>query len=318
LYLGSCDGVFYSLNAVTGELNWKYDTSVDGPANEFHSEPVVNASAVVIGSDLREPDATGHIYAFQPVTGELKWKYDLKNGVAGTILSHKSHIYAMSFQDSLIGLDIETGKQVTPVEEASTSQKFIFPSSPALVNDTIIYARRSGNVRAIHANTHREIWSQNIPEQITSDLVVDNNFILLATEGKKIYRMALDTGKITASFPTAGVVRWKLLSLGAHVVFLEWNDAERPTLRCIDSAGKEIWQQPSPEGSYWDTYRPLLWKNLVIVGSAAGHVSAFDSSNGRQVWSTQVNGRVRMLGSSEDFIYAGCSNGILYALLPLS
>jgi outer membrane protein assembly factor BamB len=142
--------------------------------------------------------------------------------------------------------------------------------------------------------------------------------LFFATEGKKFYQAALDTGKITATFPTTGMARWKLSSVGPHLVFLEWNDANIPTLRCIDSAGKEIWQQPSPEGSYWDTYRPLLWKNLVIVGSAAGHVSAFDSSDGRMVWATQVNGRVRMLGASEDFIYAGCSNGMLYALLALS
>ncbi len=303
---------------MTGELNWKYDTSLDGPANEFHSEPVVTANAVVIGSDLREPDAVGHLYAFHPVTGDLKWKYDLQNGVAGTILSDQTRVYAMSFRESLVGLDIETGKPVTPVERASTIEKFIFPSSPVLVNDRIIYAGRSGNVRAIHAQTHREIWSHQLSVQITSDLVVHNNSLLVATQGKKIYRMALDTGKITRSFPTTGVVRWKLLSVGANVVFLEWNDAEKPTLRCIDSEGKEVWQQPSPEGSYWDTYRPLLWQNLVVVGSAAGHVSAFDSLTGQQVWSTQVKGVVRMLGASEDFIYAGCSNGFLYALLPLS
>jgi len=76
----------------------KYDTSADGMTNEFHTEPVVLGDVVVTGSDLRESGAIGHIYVFDSESGTVRWKHDLKIGIAGSILTDGSKIYAMSFQ----------------------------------------------------------------------------------------------------------------------------------------------------------------------------------------------------------------------------
>lgn len=319
LYFGSCDGSFYSLDAITGELKWKYDTSIDGIANEFHSEPIVTTDVVIAGGDLREEDALGHIYAFDRNSGAVRWKYDLKNGIAGTILTQGSKVYAMSFQQSLIGLDIASGRLITPVKKVSGNANFIFPASPVIQKDRIFYAEREGSIFAIRADNHDQIWSNALSEQITSDVTANRESIFVSTEGKKIYEIAQETGKITRTFSTGGVARWKLLSIADGLVFLEWNDSNIPTLKSLNiTTGKEQWSQPSPAGSEWDTFRPLQWKNFIIVGSSGGHLTAFDSASGETVWSTKVEGRIRMLGASDHFVYAGCSNGFLYALLPQS
>jgi outer membrane protein assembly factor BamB len=247
----------------------------------------------------------------------VRWKHDLKNGIAGTILINRSRIYAMNFQESLIGLDIGSGKPISPVAEVSKNGNFLFPSSPAIWTHRIFYATRDGRLRAISAENQTEIWSSQLSERITSDVAANSHFIFVSSEGKKIYQIAQETGKIHRTFSTNAVVRWKFLASDDNLIFLEWDDNNIPTLKSLDVAsGKEVWSQPSPGESRWDTFRPLLWKNLVIVGSTGGHVMAFDSSSGDLVWSTQVQGVVRMLGASEHFIYAGCSNGFLYALLP--
>jgi outer membrane protein assembly factor BamB len=222
----------------------------------------------------------------------------------------------MNFQQALLVLELTSGKVLNEIEGLSENQDFLFPSSPVIQNKTLFYATRDGRVRAISLVDHREVWSRQLPERITSDLAFTTASILVATEGKQIYELDQQTGTTLRAFPTNGVARWKLIPSSGLLLFLEWKDTIGSGLKCIALAtGQEIWNQQAPPESEWDTFRPLLWKNLIIVGSDRGYVAAFDSATGKPVWSLDIACGVRMLGASEYLFYAGCSNGSFHAIL---
>jgi outer membrane protein assembly factor BamB len=113
------------------------------------------------------------------------------------------------------------------------------------------------------------------------------------------------------------VARWKLLVAKDRLLSLQWNDTVCTGLKGIDmKSGKEIWSQQPPENSEWVAFRPLLWRNLILAGSRDGHLIAFDTQTGLTAWAIKLNGSLKSIGAADPLIYAGSSNGSLYAIAP--
>src|SRR5438067_1255322 len=64
VYFGSDDRYLYALNALTGELKWKFKTG-----DVVYSSPAVADGAVYVGSH------DGYLYALDTKTGEERWKF---------------------------------------------------------------------------------------------------------------------------------------------------------------------------------------------------------------------------------------------------
>src|SRR6266404_6597655 len=64
VYFGSDDSYLYSLNALTGELNWKFKTG-----DVVYSSPAVADGAVYVGSH------DGHLYSIDAQTGKQRWSF---------------------------------------------------------------------------------------------------------------------------------------------------------------------------------------------------------------------------------------------------
>lgn len=255
------------------------------------------------------------MYAFDRGTGVPRWKHDLKYGV-GTMLMEGSNIYAVDFEMRLLAIHVNTGKLVHKIEGVS-NQSFLFPPSPVNHHEVVFHARSDGRLQALRTGNHKRIWERQMPEQITSDLATDSKGLFLATEGKLIHELDPKTGKTVRTFQRDGVVRWRILAASNRLMFLEWNQNTASGLECLDLiTGKESWSQQAPEGSEWDTFRPLLWKDLILIGSNKGYVAAFDVMTGSLAWSFHLEGNVRSLSASEHLIYAGSINGTLSAILP--
>jgi outer membrane protein assembly factor BamB len=62
-----------ALDKKNGQVKWEYDIRKDGEQSQFHGDPLVTDKLLVIGSDGK----MGHVYAFDRVTGTVRWKYQV-------------------------------------------------------------------------------------------------------------------------------------------------------------------------------------------------------------------------------------------------
>ena len=107
IYLGSCSGKYYGLDANTGDVLWEYDTVQDGGAQSFHGDALVTADLVVVGSDGID---RGGIYAFERDTGVVRWRYDSGLGVTSDIVRAGQQVFAVTLKDDLICLHVASGE----------------------------------------------------------------------------------------------------------------------------------------------------------------------------------------------------------------
>ena len=59
IFLGSCSGAFYAVDAATGRVRWSYDVKQDGNQSSFHGNPV-------LASDLKNKLTQFPADAFAP------------------------------------------------------------------------------------------------------------------------------------------------------------------------------------------------------------------------------------------------------------
>jgi outer membrane protein assembly factor BamB len=76
----------------------------------------------------------------------------------------------------------------------------------------------------------------------------------------------------------------------------------------------KLWKKESTTG--WTTPRPLVWRDLVLVGNRDGKVFGFRTNNGDAALELTLTGTIRGLGAHEEVLYVGTLNGDLFACRP--
>src|SRR6266567_664794 len=82
VYFGSDDSYLYALNAVTGELKWKFKTG-----DVVYSSPAVADGAVYVGSH------DSYLYAVDMNTGKERWKFKTGNRVYSSPVVSDATVY---------------------------------------------------------------------------------------------------------------------------------------------------------------------------------------------------------------------------------
>src|SRR6266446_5082343 len=98
-YFGSDDSYLYALNALNGELKWKFKTG-----DVVYSSPAVADGVVYIGSH------DGYLYAVDEKTGDERWKFKTGNRVYSSPAVSNGIVYFGSADSYLYAIDASTGK----------------------------------------------------------------------------------------------------------------------------------------------------------------------------------------------------------------
>jgi polyvinyl alcohol dehydrogenase (cytochrome) len=111
-YVGSRNGIVYSLDAKTGCIVWAFEADAG-----VRSSPVVGASAGGNGPAVYFGDAHAQVYALDAASGVLRWKVTVDGHgdamITGAVAFHNGRVYA--------GVSsIEEGAAVVPSYECCT------------------------------------------------------------------------------------------------------------------------------------------------------------------------------------------------------
>ncbi len=75
IFVGTLDGHLVSLDAATGDLNWRVDTIDRQPPYTITGAPRVVEGRVIIGNGGADMGVRGYVSAYDAETGELDWRF---------------------------------------------------------------------------------------------------------------------------------------------------------------------------------------------------------------------------------------------------
>jgi outer membrane protein assembly factor BamB len=181
VYVGCEDGYLYALNAVKGELIWKFNTGGANPYDSHYASPVI-ADGVVYTSTYH-----GNVFAIDSSSGSKIWNHStgtLGSGFSSPVISNG--VLYVAAKDFIYALNATTGDEIWRCEITSSV-------SPVIVGG-VIYA---GSYDSPIWAGHGRIW--------TIDTLTGAKTSQYATEGGIRVPVAIARGVIYVG-TTQGII----------------------------------------------------------------------------------------------------------------
>jgi polyvinyl alcohol dehydrogenase (cytochrome) len=276
-FVGSRNGLVYSLDAKTGCLAWAFEADAG-----VRSSPVVGAASGGSAS-VFFGDAHAQIYALDAATGVLRWKVKVDDHgdamVTGAVAFYNGRLYA--------GVSsLEEGSAVIPSYECCTFR---------------------GSVVALDAASGRRLWKTftlaDAPRQTTKNsagtqlwgpsgsgvwstpaLDPDRNRLYITTGDNYSNPPTKDSDAIMALALDTGRILWTTQALAGDA----WN------VGCLESGGAGRVKCPEGAGPDHDFgSSPVLTtladgRRVLLAGQKSGMLHALNPDTGAFLWQTRV------------------------------
>jgi polyvinyl alcohol dehydrogenase (cytochrome) len=272
LFVGSRNGIMYSLNASTGCIIWTFEADAG-----IRSTPFVGA--VPDGQTVFFGDAHAHVYALNVSDGKLRWKVKLDDHldamITGAPVLHAGRLYVpvssleegsgampgyecCTFRGSVVSLDAASGRQVWKTHT--------IPDAPTPRTKNRIGTQLWGPSGAA-------VWSSPTLDPDRNRLYIttgDSYSNPVAPSSDAIIALAMDTGRIL----------WVRQTLGGDA----WN------LGCLEQTPEGRANCPDAKAPDFDFgSSPVLTtlpngQRLLLAGQKSGMLYALNPDDGTPVW----------------------------------
>jgi eukaryotic-like serine/threonine-protein kinase len=235
-------------------------------------------------------------------------------------------LYVNTFRGRTYAVDAATGKTVWQHDGGHK------PSSPAIAGRRLLVSANDGTLTAYDRFSGRRLWRIHTGARIESSPAVDGDTAYVGNANGRVFavdaargriRWAFDTGAIINSSPTIAKGRVCVTNYAGAIFCLRAHDGrkvwstylKRDPLRYESfyasastdgrrlytiarsgrvvalslATGKVAW---SKHIDAWGYSTPALARGLVLVGGFDGALHAYRASDGADVWSAQVGGRI--------------------------
>lgn len=270
-----------ALNASNGSLLWST------PCKFFYSTPVAENDRIYINSFYS-------ILAFNGADGSSAWNYTTDARITDRAPTIAKGVLYEPSDEGLYALNTENGSKLWSHE---TNGGF---SSATVANDVVYAASGDGNIYAFNAATGDELWRHD-------------------TTAPEFIAWVNSTGHTTPVY-YEGVLYFTCLSFrhihitgvnGAQDICQTWTSSSVYALNT--ASGRKVWNYTDNTGALGS---PVTVANGIVYTEVGNRILGFNSQNGSLIWNytnAQLSPNSKPI-IDDDVIYAGFSDGQLYAL----
>lgn len=251
-------------------------------ANIYMTSPMVHNGKIYVASVDEDLQGEGHVYALDGKSGELVWKYPVRNSIKNTIVIDNGLVLAQDAQGYLYAIDAESGK-------LSWEKQLPVNGLPAIIeglvaSNGIVYAGTGKGLCAIDTKDGKVIWQNKEwgqGEGTTTTFSVAKNVLVASSQWNALYGNDLKTGKLTWRADSNGL-RNRGASAAVHGDLLYLISSE--SFFILDAnTGRVIVRKALPF-SVDVTSTPLLTDKEIIFGSAKDGLIALDNETLEIKW----------------------------------
>ncbi len=265
-YVGATGYSVFALDANTGEQKWEFKTG--GP---IQASPVVGGGKVFVGSGDES------FYAIDAKTGKQVWKHEMTHMTQELPIYMNGVVYYGSWDDYFYALNGADGKETWKFKTSESVYASPSNSNPTTDGQRIFFGMNTqkdkGDVWCLDATAGKILWTART--QGKSVCSFNSPFVsggkvyitdlsgwlscLSAVDGKQVW--LAQTGQ--AAYDDSPVVANDKVYIGGLSGGLFCFDAQ---------TGKQDWSYSTGEG--YNFASPTVWRNLVIIPSTDGTVTA--------------------------------------------
>jgi serine/threonine protein kinase len=292
IFVGAYDNNLYSLDAGTGEFNWKYAT--DGG---IVTKPVIHQNGVYFGSE------DNRLHVLYPNNGKIIWSYYTDGPIRSSPFIIDRHVFFGSDDGQLHVVNVSTGRPVLKIEIGVPIR-----STPLVFDDMIYFGAENGDFYC--TNFRGEIkWRARAKRGITSSPIIVDNAVYFGSLDSQLYALDLQTGWTLWRF------RMGKGSISTPCVvddFIFTGSADG-NIYCVNKhTSKEVWRFTT---EHQVTGSPIIHNNSVYCGSVDGNLYCIEYKTGRLLWKYKTEGPIT--GTPiihNDVVYIGSNDHSIYAL----
>jgi len=154
LFIGSWDSYFYALDAATGKEKWRFKTGEDA---DIHNQVGIQSSAAVADSVVYFGCRDSNFYAVDANTGQQKWAFNNKGSwvIASPAVQDGKVYFATSDSGMFYELDAKSGTAIFSLN----FKGWPMFSSPAIAGQTLYIGSHEGKLIAIDLAARRLAWT---------------------------------------------------------------------------------------------------------------------------------------------------------------
>ena len=152
LYFGSWDSYFYAVDAVAGKEKWRFHGGED-PV--IHNQVGFQSSATVADGVVYVGCRDSNLYALEAKTGKEKWRFNNEMSwvISSPAVTQGRVFFATSDSSLFHGVDAATGKSIVKQQEKA----YMF-SSPTVAGDVILIGVLNGTLAARDLSSGELLW----------------------------------------------------------------------------------------------------------------------------------------------------------------
>lgn len=303
VYIGGGDNYFYALNAANGSLFWKFK----GGGSFEYSSPTYSNGTVYAGCIDR------NVYAFDPLTGAVRWKQQLPEGIESDAVVADGVLYVGSNDDHLYALDAQNGAMLWQFRSGAN-----ISSSPVIAGGRVYFGSSDGNYYALQANNGAEVWRFRTGGMINqSGACLANGILYVGSRDANLYAIEASTGKLKWRHTVPNNVSLEQASptvANGLVYMAGWyhigNFSVKGSVFALDAAtGAPVWETLTNTGF---SSSPCVDNGRLYISADDMHFYALNAQTGSLLWRKQIlpNGASAAVANGTVYIGGGGTRNI--------
>ncbi|HET9328005.1 MAG TPA: PQQ-binding-like beta-propeller repeat protein [Candidatus Eisenbacteria bacterium] len=309
--VGSCAGIFFALDRVTGQPRDQCNVSADGVRRQFHGDALLDGELLLIGSDTDEGD-TAYVFAFERGTAKVRWRKAVGSGVMSDLAHWKGRAYAVTVMDELICFDPASAASYWTYRPPAPAYEYR-GSAPVVVGDRVLFADHDGTIRGFEASSGRLLWEAPQVDRLTTWMVGVDSSVLFMRGTDALVTVDPRTGREQRRRSVSGgPYSGPITLIGDSLLLL----TGPKTLTAFDLERDRVrWSHPATQE--WTSSRPFVWRDMALAADH-GRLIAYGLADGALRWAHELRGTARAIGTHGDTLYVGMLKGQVHALVDSS
>ena len=298
---GRWDNTFYSLDAVTGHMKWKFT----GTQSFYNSSPAIKDMLIYAGS------LDGYLYAFNAIIGVVVWKFKTFEAIESPATVEGNTLYVGSNDGNLYALDATTG---------ALKWKYYsnghLSGSPVVVNG-VVYFCSGYTMYALDASTGQlKWWFQTGGDLYKSGPSVVNGVVYVGSNDYFLYAFDATTGALKWKCYTGFSLYMSSPTVANGIVYIgggvNWATRWAGGVYAVNaSTGALVWESLRISGV---SGSPIIANGLLYVSTDDGYFNVLNATNGMEVWKKQIFGEGASPTVANGVVYVGGGRfGYFYA-----
>jgi outer membrane protein assembly factor BamB/tRNA A-37 threonylcarbamoyl transferase component Bud32 len=270
----------------------------------FARNPIYFSTAVVANGLLYIGADDGYLYAFDALTGQLRWNALAGDSLRSSPAVANGLVYVGSQDQKLYAFDARSGREVWVA-----ATKGIIYSSPTVVDGTVYIGSYDQKLYAFDARSGHVVWTALLKGIISyTSPAVANGLVYIGSNDGRLYAFDARSGHVVWSTLTGGII-FSSPAVANGLVYVGSNDGR---LHAFDArSGHRRWATLT-RGQVVSS--PAVANGLVYVGSKDHNLYAFNASTGHLVWVAATGDEIESSPMvAAGLVYIGSWDHKLYA-----